>query len=264
MSSKKTNAPLFIMAVFMAASIIFYVFVYQISPFPEPWNDMALNGTLSLSAIITTIIALMVFFSYEKEDAPRSIWLSLSEGIFCWALAEITWTITAFQTPEVPTPSLADAFWVFGFIFYSIGLLQQYTILYPENKQKIQIGAALIWALSLFTPIIFINFTSLPITVESYINYWYPFMDFAIAAGGLYLAITFRGGAMMRPWIGMLVFSISDLMYAWAVQTGIYDWSSETGNSLTLIVDTTYLAAYLILAFGFLGQWLLIRYGPNK
>jgi hypothetical protein len=71
----------------------------------------------------------------------------------------------------------------------------------------------------------------------------------------------FRGGMIGRPWIGMVVFGVSDFFYAWAFQTGIYAWSLENSNLLTLAIDASYLSAYLILWLGFVNHWLLIRYG---
>ena len=58
-----------------------------------------------------------------------------------------------------------------------------------------------------------------------------------------------------------MVFGLSDLLYAWAEKTQLYEASAESGNFLSLLIDTTYLAAYLILGIGFLGHWVLLRYG---
>jgi hypothetical protein len=41
----------------------------------------------------------------------------------------------------------------------------------------------------------------------------------------------------------------------------MYAWSVENGNILSLVIDSSYLAAYLILAIGFLGHWMLLRRG---
>ncbi len=64
---------------------------------------------------------------------------------------------------------------------------------------------------------------------------------------------------MARPWAGLFVFALADVLYAWLVESGLYATSAETGNLLSLIADTSYIAAYLVIALGFLSFFLFIR-----
>jgi hypothetical protein len=96
------------------------------------------------------------------------------------------------------------------------------------------------------------------------VDIFYSAADLAVGIAGSLLIFTFQGGAMMRPWLGLVVFGVTDFLYAWAEQTGLYAWSVENGNLLSLIVDSSYLAAYLILALGFIAHWTLLRYGIDE
>jgi dipeptidyl aminopeptidase/acylaminoacyl peptidase len=77
----------------------------------------------------------------------------------------------------------------------------------------------------------------------------------------LWLARNFAGGVFARPWLGLLAFSISDLLYAWLELSGTYAWSVDQGNLLSTISDVAYFGAYLVLGLGVLSQWLFLKYG---
>jgi len=98
---------------------------------------------------------------------------------------------------------------------------------------------------------------------ETFVNAFYGIGDLALALGALLLAYTFRSGALSRPWLGLVIFAASDLLYSWLESSGLYAWSIGTGNALTTISDTTYFAAYLIIAIGCYSQWLLLAQGPR-
>jgi hypothetical protein len=69
------------------------------------------------------------------------------------------------------------------------------------------------------------------------------------------------GGALARPWLGLLAFSFADLLYAWIEISGLYSWSVDQANLLSTVTDIVYLGAYLVLGFGVLSQWAFLKYG---
>ncbi len=240
--------------------LIGYVYIYQYAPLDESLNDTVLNTITAFAALLVAAIATAIYLHYQPADFPRKIWLYLMIGCWFWFIAESLWGIIVYIEGEVSSPSIADTGWVGGFVFFTIAFYHQYSIIYPSQKKNIiavSIGA---WALAVFAPAIGLLITR-TFTWESYINYYYPVADLFVGIAGIALMFVFQGGALARPWFGLVVLGISDFLYAWAEQTGVYAWSAANSNLLTLAIDTTYLVAYLILGMGFLGHWILINYG---
>jgi hypothetical protein len=236
-----------------------YITVYQFSPFVVPWNDIVLYSVTALSAAFAAIIASLIYFHYEKDDMPRIVWQNLMIGCWLWFLGEVLWGYIAMTLGEVPA-GVVDLSWVFGFIFFTFALYHQYSLITPSMKnyyRNIAIGA---WIVVLLIPLAIAYFTN-SLDLKTYVDFFYPFADLAVGIAGILLMFSFQGGQLMRPWLGLVVFGITDFLYAWAEQTGLYMWSSENNNLLTLAIDSSYMAAYLILALGFLVHWILLRYG---
>jgi hypothetical protein len=99
--------------------------------------------------------------------------------------------------------------------------------------------------------------------LEIFVNAFYAVGDVALGLGALLIAYAFRNGALGRPWLGLLIFAFSDLLYAWLEASGLYAWSIAEGNILTTITDATYFGAYLAIAFGCYLQLILLSHGPR-
>jgi hypothetical protein len=207
------------------------------------------------------LVSTLIFVQYHPEDHPRRIWLNIMIAGWFWFLGELIWQIYAyFYDSVVPVPSLADACWVIGFVFFTLAFYHQYVLVTSVQKDTIRTYAIGAWLLSLLIPAVYLSITN-SFSLDFLVEFYYPFADLAVGLAGLALVFIFRGGALMRPWLGLMVFGLSDLLYAWAEKTQMYTASAESGNLLSLLIDTTYLTAYLILAIGYLGHWMLLRYG---
>lgn len=243
-----------------AVLITAYIVLYQFTPLEAKLNDMVLNSLITTGAFVTALVSTSIYRHYQPEDQPRRVWRNIMIAGWLWFLGELSWQVYAYIFGYVPMPSIADAFWVLGFIFFTFAFYQQYSIIVPANRDTIRTFAIGVWLVVLLIPAVFLTVID-AFTVGSYVEFYYPFADLAVGLAGLALVFIFRGGALMRPWIGLMVFGLSDLMYAWAEKTQIYAVSAENGNLLSLVIDTSYLAAYLILGVGYLGHWILLRYG---
>ena len=256
----KSTSILITYYIFAVILIAGYVFIYQFAPFAGSINDTILNSVTTFASVFAAVVSTAIFFHYQPEDHPRIVWLNLAFGCWLWFLSEAIWSVLYFNLGEVPVPSLADAGWVAGFIFFAVAIYYQYVLILPSWQNRIRNIVYGVWAAALIVPLLALSATHI-LTLENYVNYFYPLADLAVGIAGLILVYFFRGGMLMRPWLGMVIFGVSDFLYAWALQTGIYGWSVENGNLFTLFADSSYLFAYLFLTLGFINHWILINYG---
>jgi hypothetical protein len=208
----------------------------------------------------------MVWRHYGKGTPPRRTWMHFTLALWGWAIAEWVW-LYEYWIDGAYILGPADYFWVASYFFFLAALYGQYYLIY---RPKPQVGAGYL-VLSILAVLAFsylyANWLSgssgQTITSEILVNAFYGVGDVALVIGALWLVIAFRQGALGRPWIGLVVFGFSDLLYSWLETSGLYAWSLAEGNPLTTITDVTYLAAYLVIAFGCYMQWLLLSYGPR-
>jgi hypothetical protein len=249
-----------------AALIAAYIFLYEYTPLESSLNDAILNSIITFGAFVSAFLSTLIYRSYQPEDQPRRIWLNIMMAGWLWFMGELLWQVYAYLYDNVPVPSVADVCWVVGFVFFTIAFYYQYALIKPSQKDNIRTFAIGAWLVVMLIPAVYLSVTD-SFSVNYFVEFYYPFADLAVGLAGLMLVFVFRGGALMRPWIGLMVFGLSDLLYAWAEKSQVYSISAEHGNFLSLAIDTSYLVAYLILGVGYLGHWILLHYGvriPKK
>jgi hypothetical protein len=249
-------------AVGAVISIALYIYFYQFSALPTDQNDVVL-GLISLVApLASAICATLVFRTFSPQDKPRQVWLFLTIFIWLWTLAEFIWVGYLIRTSDVPLPSEADVFWLAGFVFLTIALRKQYELV---TRRKLDLWKiAIIWALVFVLSLIVLLLVGSPLELGNYLEFFYAVADFTAGLAAIRIFLAFRGGLMSRPWIGLFVLGLSDSIYAWLIATDMYAMSHAEGNLLSLFADTTYMAAYLILAIGFYATYLMLKYGPEN
>jgi hypothetical protein len=239
-----------------------YIHFYQFSTLPAEHNALILNLISLVAPLSSAIFATMVFLSFDRADKPRQVWKFMTIFVWVWTVAEFIWTITLMQTDDVPLPSLADAFWLSGFIFLTIALHKQYQIVTKKTVAawKILVIWAGVFVLALFVTIV----AQVELNVGNYLEYFYAVADFAAGIVAIRIFIAFRGGLMSRPWIGLFVLGLSDALYAWLIASDMYATSAESGDPISMLADTSYMAAYLVLGIGFYATYLTIKHGPGN
>lgn len=262
--SNPNNARAWFRNAIIAALLILgaYAYIYQAWPFEDIINDLLLNLLIILSAVLNTLAGLLILRSYGREDATYRVWLFFVIGFALWAAAEIAWAYYNMTLGEVPVPSLPDYLWIAGYVFFGLGFVKQYQVLFSTPASK----GYLILVLALVSSLIVTYFVQQlwgePGSLGNFVDLYYPVADFFVLLVALGLVYTFRQGFFGRPWLTMVVFTISDALYAWLTQSGAYAYLADSGDYASMIVDTLYMAAYLSMALGFLMQYLVIKHGP--
>lgn len=255
--------------IYIFLTLLAYIFVYQTAILPGIWSDVFLNAAIFLPAIVAAIYAVLVYLSFDPQDPPRQVWLYFAMGLIFWAIAEVVWFVLWLQTNEVPTPSWADVFWLLGIAPLVIAFLLQFRIVYHTNQATetrwiLSILAAMLVASVLGTVLLHQTTEDQAMTWgQTFLEVFYAVDDAAMMIAALTLARLFGRGMWGRAWWGLLAFVISDALYSYVTISGLYAYSVDEGNLLSLVVDTIYSLAYLLMAFSCWSQWLLMRHGPT-
>jgi hypothetical protein len=259
-----TKRSLYLISFFSFSAMLLvgiYVYFYQFSQLPTEQNDLVLNLISLVAPLSSAVFATLVFLSFDKTDKPRQVWKFMTIFIWLWTIAEFIWVGYLIQTGDVPLPSLADAFWLAGFIFLTIALQKQYKSVTRREVELWKI--VLIWAAVFVLSLLVLLIVGSPLSLGNYLEYFYAVADLAAGVVAIRIFIAFRGGLMSRPWIGLFVLGLSDAVYAWLIASDMYAMSQTNGNLVSLFADTSYMTAYLVLAIGFYATYLTLRHGPD-
>jgi hypothetical protein len=241
--------------------IAIYMFIYLRGPLPETWNDIVVAAFPAIAAAFTATLAAMICMRYEREEAPRRIWLYFAIGLWLWTAAELTYGYLDVTQDEVSV-GLPDVFWVAAYLFFAYALLIQYRLLAnpskPELWKRVAFAALFLIVLYLLLYRLLISTVRADSQLDALVDAFYPVAGFFLALVAIWLIMHFQGGVFARPWLGLLAFAFTDLLYAWIDTSGIYD---QANTAWTALFDTSYFAAYLILGLGLLSQWAFLKYG---
>lgn len=245
---------------------VVYSVIYFWEPF-SPFTNILLADILTVSAsVFSAVSASLIWMMYEETDAPRRVWSYFALGLWIWVIAEIIWSYGNLTLPngEVPV-GVPDVFWILAYYFLGQALLSQYKILvHPVQNELVSrvTKSLLFFGVSFVVIFSILEWFALSTSVgDTMVNAFYPAADLTLALAAIWLTRNFQGGALGRPWIGLLIFTFSDLLYAWLQLSGAYAWSLDRGNWVSGFSDIVYFSAYLVLGIVSFSQWLFLKYG---
>lgn len=240
-----------------------FAWTFAASPFSEPVNSIILNGGTTISALIAAIIFTMIPFYYQPEEQPRMIWIAFAAYAWLWTIAEAIWGYIYIRDGEVPGFTLADAFWLLGYMALTISLARQFRLI-SFSRPKTIIWAALgVWLGVLAVVAAILIAIRSETLIADFLLYFYLLSDSVIGLMALYLVYAFGGRALAIPWLAISSFVISDFIYIRLTESGVYDYVMS-GISIALLADTLYVVAYLLIAWGGLEQYLLLRSSADQ
>ncbi len=266
-NARRRPNPLWFSVIAAVVLTVAYICAYQAEP--TLWQDLYLDWSTPLVALLGAALATHIWLHFAPTDRPRLVWRNFSLGLWMWAIAEIIWAVYLQVQGNVPAISPADIPWVAAYWFFGAALLQQYrSVFRPTSRQERQFVATAIVTvviLSMAGTAVLRRIVGTPEgPLATFLNVFYPLGDLALAVVALTLARAFGGGMWARPWIALLVFAVADTMYTALLLSGLYAFSVESGNVLSLIADTVYLDAYIALALACHAQLLLLRQATDS
>jgi len=237
---------------------VFFAWTFALAPFSETANLLILNGGTTLSALIAAFILTLIPFYYHQDEPPRVIWTAFAVCMWLWTIAEAIWGYLYTRDGEVPVFSSADVFWLAGYIALTISLSRQFKLVFFSQTNKVAWAALGVWqgGLAVIAVILVAIHSETPLA--DFFSYFYLLADTVVGLLALYLVYAFRGRALAIPWLTISSFVLSDFIYIQMTETGVYDYVMH-GISIALLADTLYVVAYLVVAWGCLEQYLLLR-----
>jgi hypothetical protein len=197
------------------------------------------------AAVIVSGFSLKKYWSGVK-DQFSVIWLYFTCGLLIWFMGEVSWAVyTLVLGVELPYPSFADVFWLFGYIPFFIALYW-YVKMFSNvlNKKLLALSMISTVALAIVVAVTLFSYVSgaEEDLVAIAVNFAYPLLDlllFSVAQIGL---IIFWKGKLGKSWLlinaGIAVDTLADILFSYTTAQEIY----YSGHML----DVLFIIAYLL------------------
>jgi hypothetical protein len=159
-----------------------------------------------------------------------TIWICFTVGMMLWFLGELSWTVyTLLLNVEIPYPSIADIFWLSGYVPLLIALFV-YSRLFASalSKRKKAVIAALIIILgALVSVALIVPLMGVENNLETFtIDLAYPLLDIALLSMALVGLAIFQKGSLGKSWLwiilGILFNVAGDMIFSYTTAQGTY------------------------------------------
>jgi hypothetical protein len=205
------------------------VYVFQ-GFYPEFISSLsnALFPVVASAAVFSSVFALRKYG--PKLNKFLMVWMCFTVGMTLWFLGELSWAIYTFLlNVEIPYPSIADIFWLGGYIPLLIALFV-YSRLFVSvlsNRKKALIAAIIIIlgvlvSAALIIPIMGVE-ENLAILI---IDLAYPLLDIALLSMALVGLAIFQKGGLGKSWLwiilGIMLNVAGDMIFSYTTAQGTY------------------------------------------
>jgi hypothetical protein len=183
--------------------------------------------TIAVCSGLGAIFLIYLGIIYKLSTSSGKIWLLLGIGILGWCLGDITYSYYETFTDISPFPSIADLFYLLGYIPLSLGLILQTRSL----KMNLQVPEKIIIAIifTIVSLVVLLSVVIIPIievypipqegAFEYFIAALYPIFDLLLIICVMVVYAKFRKGTINTAWIFLLsgiVFTlIADIFFNW-------------------------------------------------
>lgn len=240
-------------------TVIGLTIVYVFQSFYKDFMYVFSNTVPTLfagAALVSSLFALKRYW-YDIRSRLSRTWLCFTLGMLLWFLGEFGWAFyTMVLNIEIPYPSIADVFWLGGYVPLLIALLLYVQLLKPAISAKI-----FLWATTIDTSISVMFFSPIiiPILLEAsgqdlgstILNLAYPSFDLILflitLLGLLVFTITKLKGRLGMAWhlinTAILLNIFGDVAFAYTTSSDTY----YNGHPLELL----FLFGYLFFTLAF-------------
>lgn len=224
-------------------------------PIAEWWQAMV----YVLAPATTVAGGLLAVKEYGLRSLQGKILLTITVGIFAWFIGEILWTYYELIVKIDPYPSLADWFYLVGYIPLCVGLLWELKFLRHKVHKRLP------YTLRLLLTMLAVLFSGIALyfgvwqaikpayaLLENVVAISYGVADIVLVLMGLVVVIVtieMRGGKFVGPWwwflFGLSCTFVADIGFAMFTPQyeALQAWYKPT-------LDTIWIVGYMAMAYG--------------
>lgn len=200
---------------------------------------------------ICTFFALLVVLKFGGRGKFGSVHVGLFLAVFLWCLGEATWGVyeVGLHIP-VPYPSLADIFYLAGYLPAIISILLALRLLsrgLTEIKMLVSSLLGLIIIGLVFSFLLNPLLSNSTGALTAVLDLAYPSLDSVLLILATMMLLIFEGAPPSTPWfwisVGMILTTIADISFSLGTLQGWY----YSGHPIELL----WLWGYIALTLGF-------------
>ncbi len=213
-----------------------------------------------MGVLIASIFAIQVWLTNSDDEFLNMFWGLLAIGLAFWTIAEGIWLYLSFAYSETPFPSLADLFWLLGYVPVIAAFVRRHSRLQVTQTPLQRMINILVAALFITATGFFVIWPTIAAfdpakILESFLNLAYPLTDLTIIILVLRLFFSTQTGRFSVTWqllgFGFLAMTIADLMFSYGDWNGIY-YPDGNPTLFSIVLDVLYYNSYLLIAIGIL------------
>jgi len=175
------------------------------------------------AASAASFLTLKRYASHNPRPPFSAAWISFSSGIILWFLGELTWAIYVLYLMLEPFPSIADVFYLGGYVFLFLALFLILRLFKPSFSSKIfgtMTGVTVVLAIAVSYLLLIPVSTSGEDAFTTALAVSYPVLDVGLFALAFSLLLIFLEGALSRAWffitMGIILNIAADLLFSYA------------------------------------------------
>ena len=248
---------------FLAVSVVYDVLL----PGIEGLSSWILWILYLIFPVGATLIGIYTSRIYGFKSANGRAVLLIIIGSAFWVMSNVSSFVleTFFHTNEFAFSPLSDAFIMLGYPIIAAGLYQGFVAAginlktVKKSLLAIVISASVVLTVLVLYFVVYQAYDSNADTITNTVNIGYGLADLVLMIGSLFTVLVaneYKGGKLASFWktmaVGIFILLIGDVLFA------MYGDLAVEGIRPYAYIDLIYMAAWAILAFGLLENYLNI------
>jgi hypothetical protein len=220
------------------------------------------NTLAPICALVALATALWARLGFNQSESSPEIWSRIVIGLIFWTVAEGIWYYYSLQGWEKGLGvSIADAFWLLGYIPFIEALALRYQD-YRTRPGRSRALASILFILALLVPITYILLFPTLVRLQNWAQILdllakttYALANLAILPFALLVLLSLGRGRLFKVWgLISIAFILRSVIYF--LLTFLISGTLFPGR-LATIPTILYSLVLLVLAVGIYGSWLL-------
>lgn len=257
----------FMTALLLAAVIVLVPLVGEISVAQQP---EALRYISDVAAVLCPLIAAVLLVrawgGMSETETSKRVWGLIALGLVLWTIAEALWGFYELALNiEVPYPSIADIFWLAGYVPIYMALVIRYRAL--QAKASLRRRLSILLFIIVYSGLL-VYYVAVPIftafdptkVLESLTNIAYPLVDWGVCILTLLIIFSLENGRFAAVWqlfgAGLLLTAIADSLFFYASWNEIY-YPDGMLNSISALLDALFNESYLAMGLAIYAYTLM-------